>query len=110
VGLNAANMTDIEALQEQIKSIVQSLHVDYAAQLRDLAKVDALTSIILDLAKREGLSAQRFQMVLEQRSQHFHQRRLEGIENVSGSLAAKIETILPSKEDPGAELLPLFPD
>lgn len=101
---------EIDSLRRTINRIIESLQVSLGTQKQDKSEVASVLSIVLELAAREGLSEAHVLEVFRLRSDLFFQRSLENIEDVSPSLAARLETIIPSKSDPAADWPALFPE
>ena len=101
--------TTLESLQKDVNAIFKSLHADLAVDSYREARVDALISIVRELATRAGLSEDRFRLVLAQRTRHCHQARLKSIEEAAGNSAPRTEATAASGKDPSEEIVPLFP-
>lgn len=83
---------------------------DRGRYIRLEAQVEALVSLLGELAFRSGVSAERVAACFRERFLHFQDRRLQETEKASPDLAAHIDTRVSGEIPTDAGFRPLFPN
>jgi hypothetical protein len=102
--------TTVALLKESITELAKQGPLNLANDKFSDARFFALYSIVMDLAKREGISPEEFARHHKKREQHFHERLLQKVEDRDPTLAAEIDKRSIDSVPTSDRYPPLFPE
>jgi hypothetical protein len=103
-----------EARSDSFAQELESIHVEWqrdrGIHIRLEAQVEALVSLLGELASRSGVSVEHVAACFRERFLHFQDLRLQETEKASRDLAAHIDTRVAGEIPTDHGFRPLFPD
>ena len=100
----------LDIADQELESIHVEWQRDRGRYIRLEAQVEALVSLLGELASQSGVSAEHVASCFRERFVHFQDQRLQETEKASPDLAAHIDTRVSGEIPTNEGFRPLFPD